>query len=104
MLLHVVGRPARAGRGVTAAEPLHVQRDRLVGTLRRLEDRPVAAMTKWVARSRRDDALRERRIAGAGVELADRKGGVLLRHHNAGAQSRLRLDEGLQLPVVDGAR
>ena len=65
MLLHVIGRPARAGRGVAAAEALHVQRDRLVGALRRLEDRPVAAVAERVARPRRDDDLRERRIAGA---------------------------------------
>ena len=33
-----------------------------------------------------------------------REGRVLLRHHDAGAQPRLRLDEGLELPVVDRVR
>ena len=44
MLLHVIGRPARGGRGVAAGKALHVQRDWPAAALRRLVDRPVAAM------------------------------------------------------------
>ena len=59
VLLHVIGRPARAGRGVAAAEA--VRRAARSADLQRSAasiDRPVAAVAERVARARRHDDLR----------------------------------------------
>ena len=90
VFLHVVGRPARAGRGVAAAVALHMQADRPACALGRRIDRPVAPMAERIARARRQQDLHEGRIAGALLDLLHGEGRVLLRHHDAGAQPRLR--------------
>ena len=105
VLLHVVGRPARAGRGVTAAEALDVQGDRQIAARGRFIDRPIAGMAERVARSRRHDHLHEGAIGGAAFDLGGGEGGVLLRYDESPARSRGSLRTHVfELPVIDGAR
>ncbi len=61
-------------------------------------------MSERIARPRRYQDLHVGGIARAPLDFRDGEDGVLLRHHDAGTQPRLRLDPGLQLPVVDRAR
>ena len=104
MLLHVVGRPAGAGGGMSAVDVGVVLPERQARRLDRLVDRPVALAAERFVGARRDQHLRERAVGGAQLDLLDGGGRVLLRHHEPGAQPRLLADEIFELPLVDGMR
>ena len=81
-----------------------LQADRQIVAFGSLINRPVAAMPDRVACTRRENHLHEAAIRRAVFNLARRICGILLRDHDARAQTRLRLHPRLELPVIHGAR
>ena len=104
VLLHVIGRPAAAGRRVPAIDVGLMQAEWQTRTLRGSVDRPIAAASERLARARRHDHLRKRTIVRAQLDLGDRGLGILLRHHDAGAQPRFLAHEEFKLPFVHRMR
>ena len=99
-LLDVEARPARRGERI-AAEAEGVDADRQADLLRRLVDRPVAALAERLDVAREQQHLNEILVAGA---LADFGGGgntVLIGDDDRALQARILAGPFLDLPVVD---
>ncbi len=99
-LLDVEARPAGRGERI-AAEAEGMDADRQADLLRRLVDRPVAALAERLDVAREQQHLDEIRIAGA---LADFGGGgnaVFIGDDDRALQARILGCPFLDLPVVD---
>ncbi len=102
VLLGIIGRPAAAGRRVTAIAA-DMNAERQAEFLGARIDRPVAVAAERLVGARRDVDLHILADLGAALDLGDRRLGVVLPDQDRGLQPRLAAGPVRELPVVDGA-